>query len=103
MMFILYRLAYENAKDIIACGFDLKKTFIFSDLNYIQHMYPTVLKIQKLVTYSQVSCYHPLLDSRHPSPSARAYLDFSRETILERVLFRPFKLLHHFRVLSLFR
>lgn len=48
-----HRLAYENAKDIIACGFDMKKTFIFSDLNYIQHMYPTVLKIQKLVTYSQ--------------------------------------------------
>jgi len=31
-----YRLAYENAKDIIACGFDLSKTFIFSDLDYIQ-------------------------------------------------------------------
>jgi hypothetical protein len=31
-----HRLAYENAKDIIACGFDPKKTFIFSDLDYIQ-------------------------------------------------------------------
>ena len=30
------RLAYENVKDIIACGFDPKKTFIFSDLDYIQ-------------------------------------------------------------------
>ena len=30
------RLAYENVKDIIAVGFDLKKTFIFSDLDYIQ-------------------------------------------------------------------
>jgi tryptophanyl-tRNA synthetase len=48
-----HRLAYENAKDIIACGFDMKKTFIFSDLNYIQHLYPTILKIQKLVTYNQ--------------------------------------------------
>lgn len=48
-----HRLAYENAKDIIACGFDMKKTFIFSDLNYIGHMYPTILKIQKLVTYNQ--------------------------------------------------
>lgn len=26
------RLCYENAKDIIACGFDVKKTFIFSNL-----------------------------------------------------------------------
>lgn len=31
-----HRLAYENAKDIVACGFDPKKTFIFSDLDYIQ-------------------------------------------------------------------
>jgi tryptophanyl-tRNA synthetase len=31
-----HRLAYENAKDIIACGFDMKKTFMFRDLDYIQ-------------------------------------------------------------------
>eukprot|EP00904_Undaria_pinnatifida_P013005 jgi/Undpi1/8835/HiC_scaffold_25.g11297.m1 len=49
-----HRLAYENAKDIIACGFDPESTFMFSDLDYIQHMYPVVLKIQKLVTYNQV-------------------------------------------------
>ncbi len=30
-----HRLAHENAKDIIACGFDMDKTFIFSDLEYI--------------------------------------------------------------------
>lgn len=30
-----YRLAYENAKDIIALGFDPKNTFIFSDIDYI--------------------------------------------------------------------
>jgi tryptophanyl-tRNA synthetase len=30
-----HRLAFENAKDIIACGFDISKTFIFSDLDYI--------------------------------------------------------------------
>ena len=48
-----HELGYANAKDIIACGFDVKKTFIFSDLDYIQHMYPVVLQIQKLVTYSQ--------------------------------------------------
>lgn len=48
-----HRLAYENAKDIIACGFDPKKTFIFTDLDYIQHLYPTVLRIQKATTYNQ--------------------------------------------------
>ncbi len=30
-----YRMTYENAKDIIACGFDIEKTFIFSDIDYI--------------------------------------------------------------------
>ena len=31
-----HRLAYENAKDIIACGFDVNKTFIFSNLDYMR-------------------------------------------------------------------
>ena len=30
-----YALSRENTKDIIACGFDPEKTFIFSDLDYI--------------------------------------------------------------------
>ncbi len=48
------RMAWENAKDIIACGFDVTKTFIFRDSDYIQTLYPQVLKIQKCVTYNQV-------------------------------------------------
>ena len=31
-----HRLAHENAKDIIAVGFDEAKTFIFSDIDYIR-------------------------------------------------------------------
>jgi tryptophanyl-tRNA synthetase len=31
--------ARENAKDIIACGFDVNKTFIFTDTDYIKPMY----------------------------------------------------------------
>lgn len=27
--------AYQNAKDVIACGFKMEKTFIFSDLDYV--------------------------------------------------------------------
>lgn len=30
------RLSHENAKDIIACGFDVNKTFIFSDMEYMR-------------------------------------------------------------------
>lgn len=48
-----YRLGKQNAKDIIACGFDPAKTFIFSDIDYIGNMYPNILKIQKSVTFSQ--------------------------------------------------
>lgn len=29
------KLSYENVKDIIAVGFDVEKTFIFSDLEFI--------------------------------------------------------------------
>ena len=32
------RLAHENAKDIIACGFDIKKTFIFSNMEYMRYI-----------------------------------------------------------------
>jgi tryptophanyl-tRNA synthetase len=45
-------LTTENAKDIIACGFDKKKTFIFSDLEYVGHMYPNIVRIWKAVTYN---------------------------------------------------
>ena len=48
-----HRLAFENCRDIIAIGFDLKKTFIFSDLDYIGTMYPNICKIQKKITYNQ--------------------------------------------------
>lgn len=32
------RLARENSKDIIAMGFDIDKTFIFSDLDFIGYV-----------------------------------------------------------------
>jgi len=49
-----YRLGIENVKDIIAVGFDPKKTFIFSDLEYVGTMYPNIVKIQKCMTMNQV-------------------------------------------------
>ena len=30
------KMAYRNAKDIIAMGFDVDKTFIFSDFDYMK-------------------------------------------------------------------
>jgi tryptophanyl-tRNA synthetase len=49
-----HELAYENAKDIIAFGFDVKKTFIFSDIDYMGSLYPTVCRIQKCLTGNHV-------------------------------------------------
>jgi tryptophanyl-tRNA synthetase len=44
------RLARENCKDIIACGFDVKKTFIFSDFDYVGgEFYRVVNEIQRKV------------------------------------------------------
>jgi tryptophanyl-tRNA synthetase len=50
-----HRLGFENARDIIACGFDPERTFIFSDLDYVGGaMYANILRIQKAVTFNQV-------------------------------------------------
>jgi len=52
-----HKLAYENAKDIIACGFDVEKTFIFSDIDYVggsSAFYQNILRIQRSVTFNQV-------------------------------------------------
>ena len=43
---------YENALDVIACGFDQKKTFIFSDVEYAKTLYKTAIHIAKHTTFS---------------------------------------------------
>ncbi|KAK3034130.1 hypothetical protein RJ639_033473 [Escallonia herrerae] len=49
------RLALENAKDIIACGFDITRTFIFSDFDYVGGaFYKNMVKVAKCVTYNKV-------------------------------------------------
>jgi len=46
-------LGIANTKDIIACGFDKERTFIFRDTDYIGTMYKNVVRFQKHLTYSQ--------------------------------------------------
>uniref|UniRef100_A0A3Q3JQ67 Tryptophan--tRNA ligase, cytoplasmic n=1 Tax=Monopterus albus TaxID=43700 RepID=A0A3Q3JQ67_MONAL len=61
-----HRFAVENAKDIIACGFDVNKTFIFSDLDYMgasPKFYRNVVKVQKHVTFNQVKGIFGFTDS----------------------------------------
>ena len=60
------RLSYENAKDIIACGFDIEKTFIFSNLDYMgqcSHFYKNIVRIQKCVNVNQVRNIFGFTDS----------------------------------------
>ncbi len=47
-------LAYENALDVIALGFDPEKTFIFSDIDYAKTLYREALKVAKKLTLSTV-------------------------------------------------
>jgi tryptophanyl-tRNA synthetase len=49
------QLTIENARDIIACGFDFDKTFLFSDLEYVGRMYPNICRIWKAVTTNTVN------------------------------------------------
>jgi tryptophanyl-tRNA synthetase len=49
------QLTIENARDIIACGFDFNKTFLFSDLEYVGRMYPNIVRIWKSVTTNAVT------------------------------------------------
>ena len=49
--------SHENIKDIIALGFDMKKTFIFSDYEYVGgHFYWNTSEFESMVTVNQVSC-----------------------------------------------
>lgn len=54
----VYRLGFENAKDIIACGFNPKKTFIFSNRDYrlnVREFENFVSVMKKNITAKQVS------------------------------------------------
>lgn len=54
----------DNAKDIIAVGFDEKKTFIFSDLEYMGGgFYETVVRISRQITGSTAKAVFGFNDS----------------------------------------
>ena len=53
------RLARENCKDIIACGFDVNRTFMFSDFGYMGNggggFYENIVSIQRYHHHHQVA------------------------------------------------
>lgn len=70
------QLARENARDIIAVGFDADRTFIFADTDYIAHLYPNVLRIQRMTTYNQAKAIFGFNDTdnigKHGFPAIQA-------------------------------
>lgn len=55
----VYNFTIQNATDIIAVGFDMKKTFIFSDISFVDGGYASafntnVRKLAKRTTMNQV-------------------------------------------------
>jgi len=48
------KLAYENALDVIAIGFDAKRTKFIMDTENIKKIYPLALKVAKKLTFSTV-------------------------------------------------
>lgn len=59
-----YAFAKQNAKDIIAIGFDVNKTFIFSDYDYVGGaFYRNVSKISRQITISQAKATFGFNDS----------------------------------------
>jgi tryptophanyl-tRNA synthetase len=59
------KLGYENALDLIALGFDPKKTFIFSDIDYAKTMYREALKVAKRLTFSTVKAVFGFKESNN--------------------------------------
>ncbi len=57
--------AYENILDIIAVGFDAKKTKIFLDTEYAGHMYKTACMVAKKTTSSKLKSLFGLNDSNN--------------------------------------
>jgi len=76
-----YALTKQNAKDIIACGFDANKTFIFSDLEYVGTMYPNIAKLEKSFTWNAVAACFGFTESDHAGkvsfPAIQAAPSFS--------------------------
>jgi len=46
------RVGYDNILDIIAAGFDPKRTRIFLDTEYIERLYPIAVRVAKRITFS---------------------------------------------------
>ena len=59
-----YDFAKRNARDIIAVGFPLDKTFIFSDFDYVGGaFYKNIVKVARAITINQARATFGFNDS----------------------------------------
>jgi len=58
-----YRWTYENTLDIMAIGFDPKRTVIIADIKNIQYLYELAIKVAKHMTFSTVKAVFGFQDS----------------------------------------
>ncbi|CAD2219138.1 tryptophanyl-tRNA synthetase [Angomonas deanei] len=74
-------LITSNIKDIIAFGFNPRRTFIFRNSQYMGEMYPTVLSVQKLLTGNAVKNTFGIADTdsvgKFAFPATQAAPSFS--------------------------
>jgi hypothetical protein len=98
-----HEFALKNAKDIIAVGFKLEKTFIFSDYDYVGGpFYKNVSKISRQITLSQAKATFGFGDSCVPphllgcNTSLRPRFPFSAATTLARYTLLRSKPRRHF-------
>jgi len=60
----------DNLKDIIACGFDPERTFIFNNFDSMGILYPAACGIQRHLTCNQVRAVFGVGDSDSPAKMA---------------------------------
>jgi len=63
--------AYDNILDLIALGFDQKKTFVFLNTEYSKTLYPQAIRVAKHITFS----------------TARAVFGFKNESNIGQIFF----------------
>jgi len=68
----------QNAADIIAVGFDVKKTFIFSDFDFMGGaFYENVVKVSRCITTNQAKSVFGFTDAYVP-PFSESYVVVER-------------------------
>lgn len=93
------KFASQNAKDIIAVGFDLKKTFIFSDYDFIGGaFYRNVSRISRCITLNQAKNTFGFEESSVFRSTIWLTFTVWSEITLGKFILRLFKLHHLSRI-----